>query len=289
VAATIVARAVLARRRETAGALVVGLCGAQGSGKSTVAEAVEATLAGVGVAAATLSLDDLYLTRAARQALAAQVHPLLAVRGPPGTHEVAAGVAILRDLRAGRGARIPRFDKLADDRLPEALWREVAGPVEVVIFEGWCVGASAQAADELARPVNDLERLSDADGAWRRHVNAALAGEYHPLFGTLDMLVLLRAPDFAVVHRWRLEQEATSLARRRDAAGAAEPGAPARAMGAAAVAEFIQYYERLTRHMLAEMPARADLVIELDEARAVRGVHGPAAPRETQAGVTRKR
>jgi D-glycerate 3-kinase len=277
-AAAIIAQAVLARRREASGVLVVGLCGAQGSGKSTVAEALEAMLPGAGVACATLSLDDLYLSRAARRALAADVHPLLAVRGPPGTHDVAAGSAILEALRAGRSARIPRFDKLTDDRLPETLWRMVPGPVEVVIFEGWCVGAAPQAAEALAEPVNDLERLRDGCGAWRAYVNAALAGEYQALFSALDMLVLLRAPDFGVVHRWRLEQEATNLARRQ-AAGATDAVSPVLAMDPAAVAEFIQYYERLTRHILAEMPSRADLVIELDEARAVIGVRGKAGPR----------
>jgi D-glycerate 3-kinase len=225
------------------------------------------------VACATLSLDDLYLPRAARRALAAQVHPLLAVRGPPGTHDVAAGLAILQAFRAGRGARIPRFDKMTDDRLPEALWREVPGPAEVVIFEGWCVGAAPQAAEALAAPVNDLERRRDPDGAWRSYVNAALAGAYQVLFGALDMLVLLRAPDFGVVHGWRLEQEASNLARRQGA----DAAAPAQAMDPAAVAAFIEHYERLTRHILAEMPDRADLVIGLDAARVVAGVYGRLA------------
>jgi D-glycerate 3-kinase len=40
-------------------------------------------------------------------------------------------------------------------------------------------------------------------------------------------------------------------------------------MDAAAVAAFIQHYERLTRHILTEMPGRADLTLYLDPDRRV--------------------
>jgi D-glycerate 3-kinase len=40
-------------------------------------------------------------------------------------------------------------------------------------------------------------------------------------------------------------------------------------MADAAIDRFVQHYERLTRHILAEMPARAGLVLRLDESRHV--------------------
>lgn len=241
------------------GLLTVGICGAQGSGKSTLAAALLADLGKAGIAGAVLSLDDLYLTRSERQALAVRVHPLFATRGVPGTHDVALGLATLGALTRGLAAPLPRFDKGADDRLPEALWPRAPAHTRVLLFEGWCVGARPQDEAALARPVNALEAEEDADAVWRRHANAALAGEYQALFARLDALFLLAAPGFEVVARWREEQEAELRARAGDAArGVMTPGQ---------VVRFIQHYERLTRHILAEMPARADAVVRLGERR----------------------
>lgn len=268
----LVRRAIDARLAERTGAgappLVVGLAGAQGAGKSTVAAALVRDLAGQGRRAVTLSLDDLYFGRVARRRLARAVHPLLATRGPPGTHDVPLGMAVLAALRTGAPVAIPRFDKAADDPRPRAAWGRVRGPVDVVVFEGWCVGARAQDAAALAEPVNALEAVEDPAGVWRRYMNARLAGPYQALFGHLDLLAFLRAPAFGVVARWRLEQErapatADALGNRPDDPLDARPGA----MDAAGVARFVQHFERLTRHMLDEVPGRADLTIQLDAAR----------------------
>ncbi|MGA0601236.1 kinase [Caulobacter sp. KR2-114] len=245
--------------------VIIGLCGAQGSGKSTTAKVLARLLEAKGLAAAVLSLDDLYLSHAARQDLARRVHPLLATRGPPGTHDVAQGRRILQDVLDGRAVRLPRFDKAADDPAPPADWA-VVGPLDVLIFEGWCVGARPQDPHDLVQPVNALEREADPEGVWRRWCNDALAGDYQPLFALIDRLVLLRAPGFEVVRRWRGEQEAKL--RQRAGAGMSE----------AAIDRFIQHYERLTRHILARMPAYADAVIDLGGDREPLGVAGALAP-----------
>ena len=83
---------------------VVGICGAQGSGKSTLVAALAERLAEEGIAAATLSLDDLYFTRAERLRLASEVHPLFATRGVPGTHDIALGLGVLDALARGEAA-----------------------------------------------------------------------------------------------------------------------------------------------------------------------------------------
>ena len=236
--------------------LLVGLCGAQGSGKSTAALVVRRLLEAKGLRVAAFSLDDLYLTRAERLALAEQVHPLLATRGPPGTHDLALGEAVITSLSRPGLTAIPSFDKASDDRRPRDDWPGFDGPADVILFEGWCVGAVPQAAEALDEPVNALERDEDKDGVWRRHVNGALAA-YQPLFRRLDRLILLKAPYFPVVERWRGEQEAKA----RDARTGP------RVMTDAELARFIQYYERLTRAILAEMPARADALVELGEER----------------------
>jgi D-glycerate 3-kinase len=239
-------------RRRTA---IVGLCGSQGSGKSTAAEATRRLLIERGLSAVALSLDDFYLTQEARRRLAAEVHPLLATRGPPGTHDVGLACAVLEALGAPGKTALPRFDKAADTRAPRAQWETVRTPVDVVIFEGWCVGAIAQGQAALARPVNALEAEEDPQGVWREYVNDQLGGRYQELFGRLHDLVLLAAPSFEVVVGWRTEQEAKLRAR------------TGHGMNDAEVARFVAYYERLTRWILAEMPARAGWTVHLDDRR----------------------
>lgn len=239
--------------------LVVGICGAQGSGKSTLTAGLLHRLSAAGIAGAALSLDDLYLTRAERLALATEIHPLLATRGPPGTHDVQLGLDVIAALERGEAAPLPRFDKALDDRAVREDWTAAPAACQVLLLEGWCVGARPQVETALAPPVNALEAAEDADGCWRRYVNRALAGDYQRLFGRLDLLVLLAAPCFEVVFEWRCQQE--------DGLRAVAPqGAPG-LMDSAAIRRFIQHYERLTRHILAEMPARADVLITIREDR----------------------
>ncbi|MFV3129336.1 hypothetical protein [Niveispirillum sp. KHB5.9] len=259
--------ALLRQRMAVAGRrpFVLGICGAQGSGKSTLADGLAQRLAATGLRVAVLSLDDLYLTRPERDALARDVHPMLATRGVPGTHDVALGLSVLDGLTQAGPTLLPRFDKAVDTRAATRV--RVEGPVDVVLFEGWCVGAVPQDAAALSVPVNALERDRDADGRWRRHVNQCLAAEYQRLFGRIDALVLLAAPDFAIVRDWRIQQEEGLRARLR------REGKPVDAtMSDAQVAAFIQYYERLTRHILDEMPGRADLVLRLDAGRGLAGI-----------------
>ena len=240
---------------------VVGLCGPQGAGKTTGAAVLQGLLKAMGLRTAILSLDDLYLGRDERLALASQVHPLLATRGPPGTHETALGLALIEGLGAPGRTRMPEFDKATDDRRPDASWPSLEGPFEVILFEGWCVGARPQAPSALVAPINALEETEDAAGVWRTYVNRALGGDYQGLFSHIDFQILLVPPSFEVVAGWRIEQE-RDLRRRR----AGDPSA-ARLLTDAQVRRFVQFYERITRHILIEMPDRADVLIRLDESR----------------------
>jgi D-glycerate 3-kinase len=224
--------------------------------------ALAAHLTSRGLTVAALSLDDCYLTHAERQRLARTVHPLLATRGVPGTHDVALAHATFASLAMPGDTALPSFDKAVDDRRPEAQWPRIAGPADVVLFEGWCMGARPQAPEALLTPINALERDEDRDGTWRRYVNAALQGAYRPLFDGFDRLVLLQAPSFEVVFAWRREQE-RKLAQRVALTGASGT----RVMDEAQLARFIAHYERLTRHILAEMPPRADVLFTLDAER----------------------
>lgn len=133
--------------------LVVGLCGAQGSGKSTVS----ATLAARFERAATFSLDDLYLGRDARLDLARRIHPLFATRGVPGTHDPMLGVEVLSALKQGKSAALPRFDKAQDDRAPCDSWSIVEAGCELVIFNA--IYAEVMGAVRPARTVVPVPEL----------------------------------------------------------------------------------------------------------------------------------
>ncbi len=237
--------------------MFVAIAGSQGSGKTTFAELLKFTFSQCFAhTAAVLSLDDFYLPRKERLALADSIHPLLAVRGVPGTHDVAWLASAIQQLAAGQACEVPLFDKASDDRL--ATTRSLAPP-DIVILEGWCWGASPQPEAALLQPVNTLEQTRDKDGVWRRYVNGRLAQEYRQIFGyPVDVQVDIKAPSMDAVYRWRLQQEQQLLNSKTSEAAN-------HVMDEQAIREFIAHYERITLWMLAEMPHRADLVIELDE------------------------
>ena len=239
---------------------IIGVNGAQGSGKSTLCRLLQIVLEeGFAKRVATFSIDDIYLTRAEREILAVKVHHLLKTRGVPGTHDVALGLQLLtglRALQAGQSIEIPVFDKSIDDRSPKKDFRQVTGPIDLVLFEGWCVGARPQRDQALAIPVNSLERVEDPDQVWRRYVNKQLANDYQRLFAEIDLLIMLKVPGMASVVEWRSKQE-RKLAK-------AAPGGH-KIMDTEALQRFIMHYERLTRATLTEMPDRADLVFKLNQ------------------------
>lgn len=242
---------------------VLGLAGVQGTGKSTLAGQLVHAARSRGRHAVAMSIDDVYLTHAERQRLARDVHPLLATRGPPGTHDVAmacAHIDALRALAPGAELGLPGFDKIADERLPDASWPRCRGPVDLVVVEGWFLKTPPEPAAALAVPLNTLEREHDPDGRWRRHCNTALAA-YAPLWSRIDHLVFLQPPGFEVVRRWRWQQEQDLQAR--------HPGR--RAMDHAQVLAFIEFFERVSRQALRTLPALADSVIEIDAERRPHG------------------
>lgn len=251
----------MSARRLADRAVLIGLSGPQGSGKSTISARISKKLVAAGIPALVCSLDDFYLAKAERHRLAQQVHPLLMTRGVPGTHDIALMAQTIDRLRSASpdtATSLPSFDKMADDRLPDSAWPIYQGRPDIILIEGWCIGAHPESPDRLVAPVNDLECSEDADGRWRRYVNEALSGDYARLFALLDWRIAIRAPDFGIVHRWRDEQEEEL---------ACSQGRP-RSMDARQIARFIAHYERLTRWMMEDAPA--DLLIDLEEDRVPR-------------------
>jgi len=250
--------------------LILGIAGAQGSGKSILAQLLSVILErGFDYKVATLSIDDLYHPRDKRLELSRTVHPLLATRGVPGTHEVQLGRDILMHLRqlgSGQSMRLPRFDKARDDRLPVEQWDQVNGPLDIILFEGWCVGARSQPEYALKIAVNSLEEFEDEQLLWRTYINRHLASDYAELFSLLDKLIFLKAPSWESVFIWRSQQE-------QQLAATTPSTEQTRIMNDDTLRRFIQHYERISRLMLATTPGYADICVELGSDHQVSAVH----------------
>jgi D-glycerate 3-kinase len=244
----------LADQVQVSKAFTISVGGAQGSGKSTVAELLAVLLDKVfGQSANVLSLDDFYKTKEERMIMAGEIHPLFLVRGVPGTHDMRLMNSVVEKLKSGEVTNHPRFNKADDDRLAD--W-ETIGLTDVLILEGWCWGARSQSEETLIAPVNDLERNKDVDGVWRREVNTALnSDDYQRAFDN-DLQVFLSVPNMEAVYRWRLQQEQ-----------GLQDGSSI--MDEAGIREFIMYYERITRAMLIDSPASADVTLFLNEAHQI--------------------
>jgi D-glycerate 3-kinase len=241
------------------GPFLIGINGAQGTGKSTLAKLLSALLTSSGYRAVNLSIDDFYYSKAKRQELADEIHPLLRSRGVPGTHDVDLALNLIEQLyAAGSNQQItlPRFDKSLDDCRPVAACEQIQGPIDIIILEGWFVGAKAQAGDELTQAINELEINEDSDGRWRAYVNQQLAGSYQSLFEKIHILLMLQAPGFEQILEWRsLQEEKLRTLAVTDASGL---------MDRKAIKHFIQHFERLTRHCLRTLPDSADRVFRLN-------------------------
>ena len=246
---------------------IIGINGCQGSGKSTLADYLCTVVAEkYHLATVALSLDDFYLTKAERIELARKIHPLLAQRGVPGTHDVNLAIDTISSLASGNKALITRFDKSMDDRVPEANSETITGHIGLIVIEGWCFGAKPQAPNSLIEPVNHLERSEDPDGVCRDYVNTALATQYPQLFELVDSTAMLRAPSFKTVFEWRLEQEQKLIEKLRSTK--TDP-ASVSTMSDQEIRRFIQNFQRITEHCLEEMPTRVDHLFQLNAARQI--------------------
>ncbi len=249
--------------------LIVGIHGCQGSGKSTLSHLLCQLMQDRGLQAVELSLDDFYLTRQQRQQLAQTTHSLLATRGVPGTHDIELALQTLNHLKQGNGhVSLPRFNKAVDDRKPQDQWPQTSPPIDIIILEGWCLGAPAQTPEALASPINALEETEDRDGRWRHYVNQQLLTGYNELWAQVNYWVMLKAPDFSCVYQWRLEQE-EKLRKQCEEIKADTSGL----MDADAIKRFTQHYERLTRHNLEALPPMMNEVFELDRRRTIVAHH----------------
>ncbi|MDG2140459.1 MAG: hypothetical protein P8K27_03085 [Gammaproteobacteria bacterium] len=248
--------------------LVLGISGAQGTGKTTLSYLLSQLLIKQQFKIARFSLDDFYLTRNERSLLASEQHHLLCTRGVPGTHDTSMLLAKLTGLlnqTENQKIEIPKFDKANDERAPKSDWSTVKGSVDAILIEGWFVGATPFDAKSLRKPINELEKIEDITREWRTFINKKLSGDYQEIFSQINFLVLLQAPSFSHIYDWRKLQE--EKLRKRTANAHA-------LMDNDQLFRFIQHYQRLTEHCLSTLPERADVVFSLGPDHRIAGCSG---------------
>ncbi len=219
---------------------LIFVSGAQGIGKSTAMNAIANAFDNQ---IAILGIDDFYLTKAERQALAKNISPLFETRGPPGTHDLNLLNKKIDELRATHSTsktKIPSFDKISDDRKSEKNHHIFNGKAKAIIVEGWLVGANADIQSVTESPMNEIENTESAV-SWRKYQEEQLSGPYAELWSRSPHYFHLNAPSFETVLNWRIEQEETTR-------GLLKGTLPEDIRNW--VRNFILYYERITRRML---------------------------------------
>ena len=240
---------------------LIGVSGAQGSGKTTACQLLEAANRPRFV---QFSIDDVYLDHVQRAELAARTHPLFVTRGPPGTHDIALARRTIDQLMtavADTQTPLPRFDKIKDVMKPMSEWPMTHGRPETILVDAWCLGALPVPPSP---PLNAVEK-EDVNGVWRETQNEFLRTSYADWFASFDAIIYLRAPSWDVVRRWRGQQEVTLRGRALTTEEEAW------------IDRFILHYERITRSMM-EGGVKADRVVQIDADRHVVSITNPPKP-----------
>jgi D-glycerate 3-kinase len=237
---------------------IIGLTGGQGAGKSTITQIIKLILEKkFNLNVVYFSIDDFYKTASERLKLSKKIHQLFKTRGVPGTHDTDLIKKTFLNLRKKnfKPLIIPRFDKSRDERFPKKKWQKIKKQPQIIIFEGWCVGAKAQEKKYIQKPINILEKKQDPSLVWRSKVNYELKNDYKKIFKKINKLIFLKVPNFECVYKWRLLQEKKLQLTSRGK----------KIMSPTQVRKFIMYYERITKQMLADLTTKAYVVLYLDK------------------------
>ena len=240
--------------------LIIGLAGGQGSGKTTISSILTLILKKYfKLNVFKISIDDFYKTRKDRRLLSKNKHPLLMTRGVPGTHDIDLMLSFFKKVKDKnfKNLQMPKFDKALDDRCSKSLWHNIKTKPDVIIFEGWCVGARAQSSNQLKKPTNSLEKVYDQGTKWRTHVNNQLKNKYKTLFNQLDGLLYLKAKNFNLLREWRLKQE-------RKLRLSTKNKKNLKIMSSRDVVNFMQTYQRITQQMFKDAVKSSSIIMDLN-------------------------
>ena len=243
--------------KEKGKTLILGLSGGQGSGKTTVAGTLKIILKKFFKRQIHISsIDDFYKTSIERNKMSFNIHPLFKTRGVPGTHDINYIKNFFNLIRKKNFQiiKLPKFDKANDNRYKKKHWFNVKKKPEIVILEGWCVGAKPQKNFLMKKPINDLEKNEDKNLKWRKYVNERLKSEYKKLFAMIDDFVFIKIPNFDVVLKWRFLQE-KKLKKRSHL--------KKKVMSYNEIKRFIMFYQRITLQMMKDLSKSASVVMLL--------------------------
>ena len=238
----------------------VGLAGGQGTGKTTTSSLIKIILNKYfKLNVFRISIDDFYKTRKERISLSKRVHPMLLTRGVPGTHDINMMLNFFKKSKSKKFKRLklPTFNKAIDDRFSRKHWYDLKKKPDVIIFEGWCVGAKSEKNDTLKRTINSMEKTKDQKQIWRKYVNDQLKSKYKKLYSQLNCLIYLKAKDFSLLQKWRLKQERKLWIKSKKSSNT-------KIMSKQDVLSFMQTYQRVTQNMFRYMPKYASIIINLN-------------------------
>ena len=241
----------------------VGLAGGQGTGKTTISSLLEIILRKYfKLNVFKISIDDFYRTRKERFNLSKKVHPLLMTRGVPGTHDIKIMLDFFRKSKTKKfkSFKLPKFNKAFDDRCKKNQWYTIKKKPDVVIFEGWCVGARAEKNSTIKKSINSLEKTNDSQLIWRNYVNKQLKTKYKKLYDQLDCLVYLKAKNFSLLQKWRLIQEKKLWLKNKNK----NKKTKNKIMSKGDVINFMQTYQRVTQNMFKFAPRYASVILNLN-------------------------
>jgi len=239
---------------------IIGLAGGQGTGKTTVSSIIKLILIKYfKLKVFKISIDDFYKTRKERIRLSKKIHPLLMTRGVPGTHDISLMLDFFKSVKKinFKFLMLPKFDKSIDDRFKKNQWYKVKSKPDVIIFEGWCVGAKSQKNIELKKPINSLEKIEDKAMKWRKYVNFQLAGKYKTFNNMLDCLLYLKAKNFSLLRRWRIKQEKKLFLKSKNKKNS-------KVMNKNEVLSFMMTYQRITEQMFKSATKFSSIVMTLN-------------------------
>ena len=250
----------IAKKANKKSPLIIGLAGGQGTGKTTIASIISLILTKYfKLKVFKISIDDFYKTRNERKKISKSIHPLLMIRGVPGTHDYKIIYEFFKKIKNKKFAkfRLPKFDKSKDERYNKKLWYKINSKPDIIIFEGWCVGAKSQKNSELIKSINSLEKISDQNFIWRKYVNLQLKKNYKNLFRQIDEIIYLKAYNFKILQKWRIKQEKTLWLKSKNKRSL-------RIMNRGDIINFMQTYQRITQNMFKDAPKYASIVMKLN-------------------------
>ena len=241
--------------------LIIGLAGGQGSGKTTISSILSLILKKYfKLKVFKISIDDFYKTKKQREILSKDKHSLLLTRGVPGTHDIKIMLDFFRKIKTKnfKSLKLPKFNKANDDRYKKKHWYKLKSRPDVVIFEGWCVGAKPQSLRLLKKPINAIEKAYDKSLKWRRFVNLQLKTNYKKLYSQLDSLLYLKVKNFNLLKKWRIKQEEKLWLKSKSRKNL-------KIMNKKEVINFMQTYQRITEQMFKDAPKYSSIIMNLNK------------------------